>query len=69
MCRCTVAPAFVPGPAGNHPILTLARRLGYNELCGIGDEGDGTYTTEGVTKLCEELRGSAITSLECAAAP
>jgi len=29
----------------------------------------GTYTTEGLTKLCEGLKGSAITSLECAAAP
>ena len=42
----------------------------YNQLCGIGDEGDayGTYTTEGVTKLCEGLMGSAVTSLECATA-
>ena len=47
----------------------LASRLGYNELCGLVEYGEGTYTTEGVTKLCEGLRGSAITSLECAAAP
>ena len=39
-----------------------------NALCGISRDGDGTYTTEGITKLCEGLRGSAITSLECAAA-
>ena len=39
-----------------------------NQLCGLGDRGGGTYTTEGITKLCEGLRGSAVTSLECAAA-
>ena len=42
--------------------------MGLNYLCGINN-GRGTYTTEGITKLCEGLRGSAITSLECAAAP
>ena len=42
-----------------------------NELCGLfGDDPvRGTYTTEGITKLCEGLKGSAVTSLECAAAP
>ena len=30
---------------------------------------EGTYTAEGITKLCEGLKGSAVTSLECAAAP
>ena len=29
----------------------------------------GTYTAEGITKLCEGLKGSAVTSLRCAAAP
>tara|TARA_B100000795_G_scaffold137934_1_gene103012 strand:- start:344 stop:478 length:135 start_codon:yes stop_codon:yes gene_type:complete len=44
--------------------------LGDNHLCGIGDgDGGGTYTTEGITKLCEGLKGSAVTSLQCAAAP
>ena len=28
----------------------------------------GTYTAEGITKLCEGLKGSSVTSLECAAA-
>ena len=51
------------------PLLTLARSLGGNRLCGIGFDGRGTYTTEGITKLCEGLRGSAITSIKCAAAP
>ena len=40
-----------------------------NELCGLGYGPRGTYTTEGITELCEGLRGSAVTSLKCAAAP
>ena len=39
-----------------------------NALCGI-QYGEGTYTAEGITKLCEGLKGSSVTSLECAAAP
>ena len=39
-----------------------------NQLCGLNRRGDGTYTTEGITKLCEGLKGSAVTSLKCAAA-
>ena len=42
--------------------------MGDNRLCGLDDEyGNGTYTTEGITKLCEGLKGSAVTSLKCAA--
>ena len=40
-----------------------------NQLCGLNDDGDGEYTTEGITKLCEALKGSAVTSLKCAATP
>ena len=39
-----------------------------NQLCGLDSWGDGTYTTEGIKRLCEGLKGSAVTSLECAAA-
>ena len=39
-----------------------------NQLCGVASWGGGTYTTEGITKLCEGLKGSAVTSLKCAAA-
>ena len=38
-----------------------------NQLCGVDRYGNGTYTTEGITKLCKGLKGSAVTSLECAA--
>ena len=36
-------------------------------LCGVNPLGNGTYTAEGITKLCEALKGSAVTSLKCAA--
>ena len=63
--RSTVAPAHLSDPAGTP---TLARSVSSNQLCGIDREGRGTYTIEGITKLCEGLKGSAVTSLECAAA-
>ena len=37
-------------------------------LCGV-KWGLGNYTAEGITKLCEGLKGSAVISLKCAAAP
>ena len=40
-----------------------------NQLCGLDYDGNGTYTAEGITKLCEALKGSAVTSLKCAATP
>ena len=43
--------------------------LGGNQLCGLDFYGQGTYTAEGITKLCEGLKGSAVTSLECATPP
>ena len=46
--------------------------MGNNQLCGLYEDEDGiqgTYTAEGITKLCEGLKGSAVTSLGCAAAP
>ena len=47
---------------------TLRGSLAANALCGLNQFGEGTYTTEGITKLCEGLKGSAVTSLKCAAA-
>ena len=43
--------------------------LAENQLCGINWRGQGTYTSEGITKLCEGLKESAVTSLKCAATP
>ena len=37
--------------------------LADNALCGVNRNGNGTYTTEGITKLCEALKGSAVTRL------
>ena len=46
--------------------------LAGNALCGVydDDEGElqGTYTADGITALCEGLKGSTVTSLKCAAA-
>jgi len=58
--------AFLSAPIDTPPSLGS---LGYNKLCGLNDRGRGTYTTQGVTKLCEGIKGSAVTSLECAPAP
>jgi len=47
----------------------LCGSLANNQLCGVGCwYGSGTYTMEGITKFCEGLKGSAVTSLKCAAA-
>ena len=49
-------------PCVTHP---NARSLSGNAICGVVDRYDsnGTYTTEGITALCEGLKGSAVTSL------
>ena len=39
-----------------------------NQLCGL-DRYRGTFTAEGITALCEGLKGSSVTSLRCVAAP
>jgi len=41
--------------------------LAANNICGLDWLGKGTYTAEGITKLCEALKGSSITSLKYAA--
>ena len=41
----------------------VARSLSGNALCGVDSRDNGTYTTEGITALCEGLKGSAVTSL------
>ena len=66
MRRRPIVFAFVSAPIDTPPSRCS---LGGNQLCGVDFVGKGTYTTEGMTKLCEGLKGSAVTSLECAAAP
>ena len=68
--KCAAAPkafAFVSAPidSATPHLCSLAR----NQLCGLDTSGRGTYTAEGITKLCEGLKGSAVTSLKCAAPP
>ena len=62
--RCLLS--FASAPIDTSPALCS---LGDNGLCGIDRQGQGTYTTEGIIKLCEGLQGSSVTSLECATAP
>ena len=49
--------------------MHLLGSLANNQICGIDTFFKGTYTAVGLTKLCEGLKGSAVTSLKCAAAP
>jgi hypothetical protein len=63
-CRLKVF-AFVSTPIDTPPLLGS---LADNALCGLSAFGEGTYSTEGITKLWEGLKGSAVTSLKCAAA-
>ena len=44
--------------------LPFVRSLNNNALCGINRMAEGIYTAEGITALCEGLKGSAVTSLE-----
>ena len=41
-----------------------------NTLCGLDWHGQwhGTYTNEGIMRLCEGIKGSIITKLKCAQA-
>ena len=59
--------AFVSAPADT--THTHPGSVDGNQLCGVDNRGRGTYTVEGITKLCEGLKGSAVISLSCAAAP
>ena len=43
--------------------LPFVRSLTGSALCGIDEDGNGTYTAEGIIALCEGLKGSAVTSL------
>jgi len=54
------------------PVDTATPHIGSlydNQLCGVREYGGGTYTAEGITKLCEGLKESAVTSLRCAVGP
>ena len=73
--ECAAAPivfAFVSAPADSPPPTLCIGSLAGNAICGLTTDyrgGHGEYTAEGITKLCEGLKGSAVTSLKCAATP
>ena len=63
---CAAAPNLHSAYTRHTPLntfLPFVRSLGNNALCGINMVGQGTYTAEGITALCEGLKGSAVTSL------
>ena len=68
--ECAAAPKCLP--FCQRPLTLLSSppflcSLQDNRLCGMGPfSGEGTYTVEAMTKLCEALKGSAVTSLKCA---
>ena len=52
--------------AGFHTLsvwTAICYSLNENALCGLDKYGGGTFTTQGITALCEGLKGSSITSL------
>ena len=57
---------FCQRPLTIPPKSSFPGSLSRNQLCGVDLRGQGTYTAEGITKLCEALKGSAVTSLKCA---
>ena len=65
-CACCSVPLDVLHFSCTHPVVCGS--LNTNELCGISILGEGTYTAEGINKLCESLKTSSITSLRCTTA-
>ncbi len=53
------------------PLTVLAfpflRSLDRNQLCGLDDDGEGTYTAEGIIAIAEMLKvNSTLQSIRCA---
>ena len=46
---------------------SFADSLSNNVMCGVDENGDGTYSSEAIIELFEVLKGSSVTSLGCAA--
>ena len=36
--------------------VSPSRSISNNELCGLDEDGDGTYTTEGIIAICKVLK-------------
>ena len=46
------------------PAAVSPRSLSDNELCGVNEWGEGTFTLAAVEKLCEVLPNTKISTLE-----
>ena len=56
------AAALAPALAANGSLTSL--NLGYNQLCGLDEEGRGTYTADGITAIADALRvNGSLTSI------
>ena len=73
-CAATCPVPFVQRPLNNFT-FPCTHSISNNAICGLypemipfGPTGKtmGTYTAEGIKKLCESLKTSSITSLRCA---
>ena len=69
--ECAPAPkCFVFMSAPVYTAVFTASRLSDNSIGGCyDDDGEFVANTEGIIALCEGLKGSSVTSLECAANP
>ena len=61
--RAAGAAALAPALAANGSLTSL--NLAQNQLCGLDEYGDGTYTAEGITAIADALRvNGALSSLD-----
>ena len=71
--RCAAIPSLfgmLAAPSIECLSMCSVCSLDGNALCGIAPNGDGTYTTEGITKLADVLRtNTTLTAIRCAAMP
>ena len=58
-CQRPLTLLTLPAPPSGHS-------LDKNAICGLDKYDQGTYAAEGITKLCEGLKESSVTSLRCA---
>ena len=74
---CAGSSNQIPNLAQNSSVATddiipMYGSLDDNQLCGLDSRGRGTYTAEGITKLCDALKvnslkvNSTLISLRCA---
>ena len=51
-----IGPNFVNSHGQNRTQLTFYGSLDFNQLCGLDLDGRGTYTSDGIDKICTALK-------------